>query len=103
MGTIAAATKLHIGIAGILQPITALGGDLIDCMQPKDMPRAVAGCTGLLETSATHPNVAMVYRNRSNAYAALGDFERAEQDYQRAFAANPNYLKPSRQDVSPAN
>lgn len=94
---------LAIGIAGILQPITAFGGDLIDCMQPNDMPRVVAGCTGLLEANTTHPHVAMVHRNRSIAYAALGDFERAEQDYQRAVAANPNYLKLSRQDVSPAN
>jgi tetratricopeptide (TPR) repeat protein len=65
------------------------------------MPRVVAGCTGLLEANTTHPHVAMVYRNRSSAYAALGDFERVEQDYQRAIAANPNYLKLSRQDVSP--
>jgi hypothetical protein len=92
---------LVIGIAGILQPISAFGGDLIDCMQPNDMPRVIAGCTGLLEANTTHPHVAMVYWRRSSAYAALGDFERAEQDYQRAVAANPKYLKLSRQDVSP--
>jgi tetratricopeptide (TPR) repeat protein len=90
-----------VGIAHVLQPITVFGGDLIDCMQPNDMPRVVAACTGLLEANATHPHVAMVFRNRSNAYAALGDFERAEQDYQCAIAANPNYLKLSRRDVSP--
>src|SRR5947209_5934647 len=64
-----------VGIAHILQPITAFGGDLIDCMQPNDMPRVVAACTGLLEANTTHPHVAMVYRNRSIAYATLGDFE----------------------------
>jgi tetratricopeptide (TPR) repeat protein len=42
-----------------------------------------------------------VYWRRSRAYAALGEFERAEQDYQRAVAANPNYLKLSRPDASP--
>ena len=67
---------LVIGIAGILQPISAFGGDLIDCMQPNDMPRVIAGCTGLLEANTTHPHVAMVYWRRSMPTQALGDFER---------------------------
>jgi hypothetical protein len=94
---------LSLGIVSILQTITAFGDDLADCTQPSDMPRVVAGCTSLLEASTTtHHNVAIVYRNRSSAYAALGDFERAEQDYHRAVALNPDYLKLSRQDMAPA-
>jgi tetratricopeptide (TPR) repeat protein len=97
-------SSLALGIAAILQPVTAFGDDLADCTQPSDMPRVVAGCTGLLEArTTTHHNVAIAHRNRSSAYAALGDFERAEQDYHRAVALNPDYLKLSRQDLAPAN
>jgi tetratricopeptide (TPR) repeat protein len=86
---------LALAASCVLRPAVALADDLADCTQPSDMPRAVAGCTKLIEAS-TSPNLAIAYRNRSSAYAALGDFERAEQDYHHAVALNPDYVKLSR-------
>jgi hypothetical protein len=77
----------------------AYADDLADCTQPRDMPRVIAGCTSLLaapERSAQY--LALVYRNRSAAYAAMGDFERAEQDRHQAIALNPDYQKTARDD-----
>jgi tetratricopeptide (TPR) repeat protein len=86
-----------LGAAAVLRPAGALADDLSDCTQPSDLPRAIAGCTQLLEAGKS-PHFAIAYRNRSSAYAALGDFERAEQDYHHAVALNPDYLKLSRAD-----
>jgi tetratricopeptide (TPR) repeat protein len=88
---------LALGTACVLHPAGAFADDLADCTQPGDLPRAIAGCTGLLEAS-TSRHLAIVYRNRSSAYAALGDFEHAEQDYFSAVALNPDYVKLSRRD-----
>jgi hypothetical protein len=88
-----------LGAAGVLQPSAALADDLADCTQPSDLPRAIAGCTNLLE-AGTPRHFAIAYRNRSSAYAALGDFERAEQDYHHAVALNPDYVKVSSGDDS---
>jgi tetratricopeptide (TPR) repeat protein len=90
---------LALGIACVFRPAVAIAGDLSDCTQPSDLPRIVAGCTKLIEASAS-PDLAIAYRNRSGAYAALGDFERAEQDYHHAVALNPDYLKSSSSDDS---
>ena len=79
--------------------IPARADDLADCTQPSDMPRVIAGCTSLLaapERSAQY--LALVYRNRSAAYAAMGDFERAEQDRHQAIALNPDYQIAARDD-----
>jgi tetratricopeptide (TPR) repeat protein len=88
-----------LGAACVLHPAGALADDLADCTQPSDLPRAIAGCTHLLEAS-TSRHFAIAYRNRSSAYAALGDFERAEQDYHQAVALNPDYVKLSRRNHS---
>jgi tetratricopeptide (TPR) repeat protein len=88
---------LALGAACVLPPSSALADDLADCTQPTDLPRAIAGCTGLLDASASR-HLAIAYRNRSSAYAALGDFDRAEQDYHRAVALNPDYVRLSRRD-----
>ena len=90
---------LTLGTACVLRPADALADDLADCTQPSDLPRVVAGCTKLLEAGASS-DLAIAYRNRSSAYAALGDFERAEQDYHHAVALNPDYLKSSSSDDS---
>jgi tetratricopeptide (TPR) repeat protein len=88
-----------LGVACVFRPTGALADDLADCTQPSDLPRAIAGCTNLLE-AATSRHFAIAYRNRSSAYAALGDFDRAEQDYHLAVALRPDYLKVSRGDDS---
>ena len=88
-----------LGAAGVFRPTGALADDLADCTQPSDLPRAIAGCTSLLEAGASR-DFAIAYRNRSSAYAALGDFERAEQDYHHAVALNPDYVKVSSGDDS---
>ena len=93
---------LLIGAVGGGSPARA--DDLADCTQPSDMPRVIAGCTSLLvahEQSA--PYLALVYRNRSAAYAAMGDFERAEQDRHLAIALNPDYQKAARDDERDTN
>ena len=90
---------LALGAAGVLRPSGALADDLADCTQPNDLPRVIAGCTSMLE-AGTSRHFAIAYRNRSSAYAALGDFERAEQDYHLAVALNPDYLKVSGADDS---
>jgi tetratricopeptide (TPR) repeat protein len=80
-------------------PTASYADDLSDCTQASDLPRVIVGCTNLLSApSAPHDNSAIAYRNRSSAYAALGDFERAEQDYHRAIALNPQYVDLSHQD-----
>jgi tetratricopeptide (TPR) repeat protein len=56
------------------------------------MPRAVAGCTNLIEAATESHHLAIAYRNRSSAYAALGEFERAEQDYEQAITLNLGYM-----------
>jgi hypothetical protein len=92
---------LLLGIAGMLQPVAALADDLADCTQSSDMPRAIRGCTRLLEASAPpHHSAAIAHRNRSSAYAALGDFERAEQDYHSAVALNPSYPTSARDSAA---
>jgi tetratricopeptide (TPR) repeat protein len=88
-----------LGAAGLFRPTGALADDLADCTQPSDLPRAIAGCTNLLEAGASR-HFAIAYRNRSSAYAALGDFDRAEQDYHHAVALNPDYVKVSSGDGS---
>jgi hypothetical protein len=90
---------LALGAAGVLHPSGALADDLADCTQPNDLPRAIAGCSSLLE-AGTSRHFPIAYRNRSSAYAALGDFERAEQDYHHAVALNPDYVKVSGADDS---
>ena len=85
---------LAFAVACTLLPAAAFADDLSDCSQPNDMPRVLAGCTNLLRAGGTQ-NRYIAYRNRSSAYAALGDFERAEQDYQHAIALNPQYLDSS--------
>jgi tetratricopeptide (TPR) repeat protein len=86
---------LVFAIACTFLPPAAFADDLSDCSQPNDMSRVVAGCTNLLQAPTTQHHY-IAYRNRSSAYAALGDFERAEQDYQHAIALNPQYLNSSR-------
>src|SRR3982751_6571469 len=93
---------LALGTACVLRPAVALADDLADCTQPSDMPRIVAGCTKLIEAS-TSSHLAIAYRNRSSAYAALGDFERAEQDYHHAVALHPDYMKLLRENDSDAS
>jgi tetratricopeptide (TPR) repeat protein len=88
---------LALGTICALSPAGALADDLADCTQPSDLQRAIAGCTGLLE-AGTSRHLAIAYRNRSSAYAALGDFEHAEQDYFSAVALNPDYVKLSGPD-----
>jgi len=90
---------LALGAAGVLRPSGALADDLADCTQPSDLPRAIAGCTGLLD-AGTSRHFAIAYRNRSSAYAALGDFDRAEQDYHHAVTLNPDYVIVSSGDDS---
>ncbi len=89
---------LVFAVTCTLLPAAAFGDDLSDCSQPNDMPRVVAGCTNLLQGRSSQYHY-IAYRNRSSAYAAPGDFERAEQDYQQAIALNPQYLNSSRANV----
>jgi tetratricopeptide (TPR) repeat protein len=85
-------------VTGFL-PTASYADDLSDCTQASDLSRVIVGCTNLLAApSAPHDNRAIAYRNRSSAYAALGDFERAEQDYHRAAALNPQYVDSSHQE-----
>jgi tetratricopeptide (TPR) repeat protein len=85
---------LAFAVACTLLLAAAFADDLSDCSQPNGMPRVLAGCTNLLQAGSTQHGY-IAYRNRSSAYAALGDFERAEQDYQHAIALNPQYLNSS--------
>ena len=90
---------LALGVASVFCPTGALADDLADCTQPSDLLRAIAGFSSLLD-AGTSRHFAIAYRNRSSAYAALGDFERAEQDYHHAVALNPDYVKVSSGDDS---
>jgi tetratricopeptide (TPR) repeat protein len=88
-----------IAVTATVLPTTLYADDLSDCTQAGDLPHVIVGCTNLLAApSAPHDNRAIAYRNRSSAYAALGDFARAEQDYHRAVALNPQYVDSSYQD-----
>jgi tetratricopeptide (TPR) repeat protein len=94
----ASGIELAFAVACTLLPAAAFADDLSDCSQPNDMPRVIAGCTNLLSARTTQYHF-IAYQNRSSAYAALGDFERAGQDYQQAIALNPQYLDSSRANV----
>jgi tetratricopeptide (TPR) repeat protein len=85
---------LAFAVACALLVAAAFADDLSDCSQPNDLPRVLAGCTKLLQAGPAQDGY-IAYRNRSSAYAALGDFEHAEQDYQNAIALNPPYLNSS--------
>jgi hypothetical protein len=84
-------SSLMMALVCVSSPARA--DDLSDCTQPSDMPRAIAGCSNLLATGGLSLDLATAYRNRSAAYAAMGDFERAEQDYREAVALDPAYVK----------
>ena len=87
---------LIFGVACTLRP--AHGDNLADCMQQTDMPRAIAACSSVIESAATSSDHRVVaFRNRSAAYAATGDFERAERDYLLAIALYPDRLWPRRE------
>jgi len=93
-------STLIFAVAEIFIPGPAFADDLSDCTQASDLPRVIVGCTNLLSArTIPHDNSAIAYRNRSSAYAALGDFERAEQDYRHAIALNPHYLGPMDADI----
>jgi len=81
-----------------------LANDLSDCSQLSDMPRVITGCSKLL-TRRTTPSslVAIAYRNRSSAYAAMGNFELAESDYRDAIALDPSYRAFARSDQDGGN
>lgn len=99
-----ASLAFYLLVGTVCGCIPARADDLADCTQPSDMPRVIAACTSLLvapERSA--PYLALAYRNRSAAYAAMGDFERAEQDRHLAIALNPDYQKASRDDERDTN
>jgi tetratricopeptide (TPR) repeat protein len=90
---------LIFAVTGSVLPMVSYADDLSDCTQASDLPHVIVGCTNLLSApSVLHDNSAIAYRNRSSAYAALGDFERAEQDYHRAIALNPAYVDLAHQD-----
>ena len=91
LASFASRIDLAFALACMLLPGAAFADGPSDCSQPNDMTRVLAGCTNLLQAGGTQ-NRYIAYRNRSSAYAALGDFERAEQDYQHAIALNPQYL-----------
>ena len=90
-------SSLVFAAACVIPPARA--DDLSDCTQPSDMPRVIAGCSKLLTTSTTPSSfVAIAFRNRSTAYAAMGDFERADDDYRDAIALDPTYRKSAGSD-----
>jgi len=90
-------SSLVFATAFIILPARA--DDLSDCTQPSDMPRVIAGCSKLLNTSTTLSSLAAIaFRNRSAAYAAMGDFQRAEEDYREAIALDPAYRRSARSD-----
>lgn len=87
---------LMFGVACTLQP--AHGDNLVNCMQQTDMPRAIAGCSSVIESAATSSDDRLIaFRNRSAAYAATGDFERAENDYILATSLYPDRAWPQRE------
>jgi hypothetical protein len=94
---------LMFGVACALEPARA--DNLADCMQQIDMPRAIAGCSSVIESAATSTDHRLIaFRNRSAAYAATGDFERADQDYLLTNALYPDRLWPQKEavDTSPS-
>jgi hypothetical protein len=71
---------LLLGVTCILHPAAATGGELAEARLPLQRQILIA------------------YRNRSGAYTALGESERAEEDYRRALALNPEHAASSRHE-----
>ena len=63
-----------------------------DCVQSKDLDRAIRGCTQVIERGEREApkNRAVAYYNRGIAYQKKGDKDQAIADYRKALEINPS-------------
>ena len=55
----------------------------------------IMGCTALIKSDASSPQVlAVAYNNRGNAFSTKGEYELAIRDYDELIKLAPNYDKP---------
>ncbi len=62
------------------------------CNHMRDPDLGIGGCTAVIRSGEySGKNLAIAYNNRGNAYANLGEYRRAIQDYDQALRLDPGY------------